>query len=297
MSPTEAADLLRPGFGGGAAGGNGGAGDAAKAFEDVIKHITTVIEANLTPLEKYRNSVAALDMLFASGALSTMDYDREVARLGGELDTTTASLLEATKAATAAQVAIERPKLDIIQIPLDAFDATLAAIKARVQPMAVNLGKAISDGLSGGLGNFASTLGAALGKGENVWKSFVGGIKALLGQMMVNIGQSLIATATAKIAFDALLAFSPVAALAIGIGLVAAGTALSGGGAGYGGGGATGGGGYYQPVTSSASQGNLTVVLPGGPWVLDPSDPRQVDTFVNMLEQASGRNVIVQRRA
>jgi len=227
-----------------------------------------------------------------------------MARLCNEYDKTTESLRLATKAADDAQRALERPAVAPVDLDLSMLDSSLDAIRRRVAPLSIDIGKTIKDGLVQGIGSIAAAIGGALESGANVLKTFVNAVKGIMGQMLMTIGQSFITAGLAKLHFDAMIIslFGGAGAIAIGVGLVAAGAALASSGSR----GAAqtaqassgGGGGYYQPVTGGGAQGqgSLTIVFPAHS-VFDPGDPTQMDAFVNMLEQASGRNVIVQRRA
>lgn len=152
----------------------------------------------------------------------------------------------------------------------------------------------ISGVIEGAVTHMAAAIGEGLAKGGNFFKVFARGAIAAVGSIISALGEMLIAKGITDI-FRA-LPFAGPAAIAVGAGLVALGAAMgaSGGGMssprGGGGAAASGGGGGSA---STESKGNITFVFPRG-TVFDPSNPIQMDAFVEMLRQAQGRNMQIE---
>lgn len=112
------------------------------------------------------------------------------------------------------------------------------------------------------------------------------------------MGKSLIEMAIAKKLMASFSSMNPFVALAAGLAMIVAGTMLSSSGGSGSGSGFSGGGLSSPSATSGAiqSQGDLTIIFPSGS-VIDPSDPRQQDAIMRMIEAAQGRNVIIRTGA
>lgn len=153
----------------------------------------------------------------------------------------------------------------------------------------------ISGVIEGAVTRMAAAIGEGLAKGGNFFKVFARGAIAAVGSIISALGEMLIAKGIADI-FRA-LPFAGPAAIAVGAGLVALGAAMGASGGGVssprGGGGGAGAGFGGGDSVSTESKGNITFVFPRG-TVFDPSNPIQMDAFVEMLRQAQGRNMQIE---
>jgi hypothetical protein len=301
------ADRFRAIFAGAGTGINK-ASEALARWNALLQRGTALTVDALTPHQRYVRSMTELDVLLASGAIKSETYQSSSARLVGEFQAATAAAEGETRAVNALWDAMERPRVDLSGITLpdmsglvDALSVPLDAMLAKVMDFAPMLNQAMADLFVG----MADAAGRALGSGGNVLKAVGASFLSVLGGIMKQVGQAMIAFGVGlKALRTAIATMNPILAIGAGIALVVLGSALQGAmsnaASQVGGGGASGGGlggGYYGGTSGQGQgQGTLTIVFPAR-GVFDPSDPQTMDAFVNMMEQASGRNVIVQRRA
>lgn len=163
-------------------------------------------------------------------------------------------------------------------------------------------------GIQAGLTDVFTQLGTSIG---NVIQGIAHGfhdfraqMELILGNMLVTLGQTLIAYGVAGVAISSFIT-NPFAAIAAGVALVALGTALAGAAqrtldisaaqmpgnrpAGP----APGGGGALGSPAAGEVQGTATIVVQGDPY-LDMTDPRKRDALARAFRDLQGyRNVEV----
>ena len=178
--------------------------------------------------------------------------------------------------------------------PLRQIDKTIGRQLDVLASRFINLGPAIYQGIAGGLSNAVGAMATALARGQNIFKAFASSIGAALGQMLTNLGKTLIAFGIGGRAIQFFIK-NPAGAVVAGIALVTLGAALSAAASrgvsesGFvGGGGAVASASVSQPA--GEARGTVTIIFPPG-TAYDPSDPRFQDAIMRSIEAAQGRNV------
>jgi hypothetical protein len=142
--------------------------------------------------------------------------------------------------------------------------------------------------------SMASQIGQGLAQGANFFKLFAKSAVASIGSIISAIGQMLIAKGIGDIIRT--LPFAGPAAIAVGAGLVALGSAMGGGNgrsAGSVGGGSSGGGGFSSsPGSSSSGDGGRR----GGTFIIqgEPRDVITLDTLAGMLRELGYNRIVWQ---
>jgi hypothetical protein len=132
---------------------------------------------------------------------------------------------------------------------------------------------AIGSTLTSGISSSFQALGAALAKGEDAWAAFSKGVLGIIGDLMIQVGTSIILQAEAIKSLQAALAtFAWPVALAAGLALIALGGAFK----------AIGGGGSSVPSASptGGASGAVASVPTSGDGVTPPGQTQAININV-----------------
>ena len=196
-------------------------------------------------LEKQRILASQFTALPAGGALKTKGADPLDTSIVEKMNAAQEKLGE-TIANTNAQFDLQKIKTNELMVSMDGMEQVAIDLNKVMQnfaaTMAVSFGQALGDAISG-TGNFGATMLASV------------------GQFMQQLGQLMITTAIITEAFKKTLIANPIAAIAGGIALVAAGRVFANSAQGMvsnmgNNGGGSGGGGYGGPGDSRGT-GNV----------------------------------------
>jgi len=174
--------------------------------------------------------------------------------------------------------------------------------------MLIDVSNAIRDGVTNAFVGLGETLGRMFAGLSHGFRGFGRMVEGVLGATLKTIGEALIAFGVAG---DAIKKFitNPFAAIAVGIALVALGTALSANAAGAataggaaiasGGGGGGGGAGVETGAPGGGGGESVLILELHGDAVISAifADPRNQDALAGALEDLSGRKVRVEPRS
>lgn len=114
----------------------------------------------------------------------------------------------------------------VVAIQSRKTEQELALEKDR-QKRITDINNTVNSAILSGVSNMAQRMGAVLIDGEKAWAGFGESIKGIIGDMLINIGQSMVATGIATSTMGkALAALNGAGAIAAGLGLIALGGAL-----------------------------------------------------------------------
>lgn len=134
---------------------------------------------------------------------------------------------------------------------LNKLQQKLVETKNKTVQLSAQIGQAINNGIANTITNSVSAMVDALRSGENAFGAFAKAALATIGDLAVQLGQTLIASG---IGIEALKVLGGAAAIAAGIALVAVGTLIKG----------AAGGGTASPTGGSAVTPPLADLEPGG---------------------------------
>ena len=185
---------------------------------------------------------------------------------------------------------------------LDSNGTTLRRLGGEFQNLSAQVHVALGPQLAQLIQGFASAIGDVVSGATKSLAGVGAALLAVVGSTMQSLGAALIALGTAKLAA---LSLDPLAAIGIGVALVAFGAALSHASQAVAGvGSAAGGGAAAATVPSSGSAsssgGDSTIILElRGDAVVGTmfQDPRNQDALAQALEDLSGRKVRVEPRS
>lgn len=141
-----------------------------------------------------------------------------IARVATEIETIAPRIV---KAGAAMKPALDGVKLKYVQFSNE-FTESALAFNARIDSI-------FNDAIVGGIGNFGTAIGEALGSGTNVLKAVGASLLGTLGSLLSQLGRMAIATGLAIEGIRKSLAtLNPVAAIAAGVALLALAGFVSG---------------------------------------------------------------------
>lgn len=193
---------------------------------------------------------------------------------------------------------------------LAAMEQRFAEIRAEFERQVQELGEWMSMNLGYVIGNAVERGFTAAFSGEGIGGAIKGLTSAALegiGRMMIDLGKPMIIMGTFLEAFrKALLGLNGFAAIAAGVGLIAAGSLLTAAARAtvsrnMGGSGGGGRGGYSSPTSLSPNirdvgQPTTIVQVNGSKVFFDLDDPIQQQNFANMFQTTTGNRKIVLQR-